>query len=58
VSLVGGQSAESAARLNAAFAHGGKESVRSFRIDDAKDDTCWFAGDGWWLSTSDSGLAP
>jgi len=58
VSLVGGQSAESAARLNAAFVHGGKESVRSFRIDDAKDDTCWFAGDGWWLSTSDSGIAP
>jgi hypothetical protein len=54
VSLVGGQNAESAHRLYAAFVHGGKESVQSFRIDEAKDDTCcWFAGDGWWLSTSD-----
>ncbi len=58
VALVGGQSAGSADGLNAAFANGGKERVRSFRIDEARDDTCWFAGDGWWLSTSDAGPAP
>lgn len=58
VSLIGGQSAESAHRLNSAFVHGGKESVQSFRIDQAKDDTCWLAGDDWWLSTSDSGPTP
>ena len=37
VSLVGGQNAEGAHRLNAAFVHGGKESVQSFRVDEAKD---------------------
>jgi protein-L-isoaspartate(D-aspartate) O-methyltransferase len=26
--------------------------VKSFRIDESPDDTCWFAGDGWWLSTA------
>jgi protein-L-isoaspartate(D-aspartate) O-methyltransferase len=26
--------------------------VRSFRIDEAPDDTCWYAGEGWWLSTA------
>jgi protein-L-isoaspartate(D-aspartate) O-methyltransferase len=30
----------------------GWERVQSFRFDDARDDTCWFAGDGWWLSTA------
>jgi protein-L-isoaspartate(D-aspartate) O-methyltransferase len=44
--------------LNAAFERGGKESVQSLRIDEAIDDTCWFAGDGWWLSTSESASVP
>jgi len=38
-------------RLAAAFAGGGWEEVRNLRIDDAPDGTCWFAGEGWWLST-------
>jgi protein-L-isoaspartate(D-aspartate) O-methyltransferase len=33
------------------------DEVQSFRIDDAqidtaKDATCWYAGEGWWLSTA------
>jgi protein-L-isoaspartate(D-aspartate) O-methyltransferase len=39
------------AGLEAAFAGGGWEAVRSLRLDDARDATCWFAGAGWWLST-------
>jgi protein-L-isoaspartate(D-aspartate) O-methyltransferase len=39
-------------RLIAAFA-GPWQQVRSFRIDDEKDDTCWLSGDGWWLSTAE-----
>ncbi len=26
--------------------------VKSFRIDEPQDASCWFAGDGWWLSTA------
>lgn len=52
ISCIGRQDPETGRGLNAAFANGGKEAVQSFRIDDAMDDTCWFAGDGWWLSTS------
>jgi protein-L-isoaspartate(D-aspartate) O-methyltransferase len=51
ISCSGPQDAEGGRRLNAAFAHGGFESVRSFRLDEPIDATCWFAGDGWWLSS-------
>jgi len=40
-------------RLAAAFAGGGWERVRSFRLGDPPDDTGWFAGEGWWLSTEE-----
>ena len=51
IPCVGGQNPETGRRLSAAFRAGGSDAVRSFRLDDAIDDTCWFAGDGWWLST-------
>jgi protein-L-isoaspartate(D-aspartate) O-methyltransferase len=51
VGCVGQQDAAAGARLAAAFA-GRWDQVRSFRIDDAPDDSCWYAGDGWWLSTT------
>ena len=38
-------------RLAAAYAGGGWEAVRSLRLDGEPDETSWFAGDGWWLST-------
>ncbi len=28
------------------------DRVQSLRLDNAPDDSCWFAGDGWWLSTA------
>lgn len=37
--------------LAAAFAGGGFETVRSLRLEDEPDDTCWFRGGDWWLST-------
>ena len=52
ISCVGGQDSQTGRRLTAAFEHGGREAVKSFRLDEAIDATCWFAGDGWWLSTS------
>jgi protein-L-isoaspartate(D-aspartate) O-methyltransferase len=27
-------------------------SIASLRVDGPPDDTCWLAGDGWWLSTA------
>ena len=39
------------AALAATFAGGGWETVRALRLDDARDASCWFAGNGWWLST-------
>lgn len=38
--------------LAAAFAGGDWAAVRSLRLDDAADGTCWFAGNGWWLSAA------
>lgn len=51
IGCVGLQDADAGQRLALAFATGW-DRVQSFRFDDAKDDTCWFAGDGWWLSTA------
>jgi protein-L-isoaspartate(D-aspartate) O-methyltransferase len=53
ISCTGMQDDEAGRRLNAAFAKGDARNVRSFRIDDPTDDTCWLAGDGWWLSTAE-----
>lgn len=38
-------------RLSEAFRNSGWMKVKSLRRDNAADESCWFAGDGWWLST-------
>ena len=58
ISCVGPQDDETGRRLNAAYAAGGGVTVRSFRTDLPTDDTCWFAGAGWWLSTFDPASGP
>ncbi len=45
------QDADTSRGLAAAFAGGDWARVQSLRLDDAPDTTCWFRGDGWWLST-------
>ncbi|MET0971642.1 MAG: rRNA adenine N-6-methyltransferase family protein [Tardiphaga sp.] len=52
IACEGHQDTDASQRLKAAFA-GALSAVRSFRIDDEMDETCWFAGDGWWLSTAE-----
>jgi len=37
--------------LAQAFTEGRWDTVRSIRLDDKPDDTCWFDGGEWWLST-------
>jgi protein-L-isoaspartate(D-aspartate) O-methyltransferase len=58
IGCVGGQNAKTGDRLKAAFGKGGADKVRSFRRDEPVDDTCWFAGEGWWLSTTAAEPAP
>jgi protein-L-isoaspartate(D-aspartate) O-methyltransferase len=53
ISCVGPQDDGLGRGLTAAFAGGDAKNVRSFRIDSPIDATCWFAGEGWWLSTYD-----
>ena len=52
IGCVGLQDEEVGRRLTEAFSKAW-DSVRSLRLDGSPDDSCWFAGDGWWLSTVD-----
>jgi protein-L-isoaspartate(D-aspartate) O-methyltransferase len=50
IPCVGGQSEAAVARLRAAFKGGGWTEVRSLRCATPPDESCWYDGDGWWLS--------
>lgn len=50
ISCQGAQDMAIADQLNAAFIRGGWEKVRSLRTG-TPDQTCWFSGTDWWLST-------
>jgi protein-L-isoaspartate(D-aspartate) O-methyltransferase len=52
IGCVGLQDEEASHRLTEAFSKNW-DRVRSLRLDGLPDDSCWFAGDGWWLSTAD-----
>jgi protein-L-isoaspartate(D-aspartate) O-methyltransferase len=53
VGCVGLQDEHASRRLTNAFSTNWN-GVRSLRLDEAPDGSCWFAGDGWWLSTADA----
>jgi protein-L-isoaspartate(D-aspartate) O-methyltransferase len=53
IGCVGLQDEEAGRRLTEAFSKNW-DRVRSLRLDGSPDDSCWFAGDGWWLSTADA----
>ncbi len=50
IACEGAQDGEAGERLRAAFAGGDMGSVRSLRLGSATDESCWVAGEGWWLS--------
>ena len=55
IPCIGAEDAEAAERLAVAFRSGSRDRVRSLRLvtDSAQpDDTAWFVGDSWWLSTA------
>jgi protein-L-isoaspartate(D-aspartate) O-methyltransferase len=53
IGCVGLQDEEAGRRLTEAFSKNW-DGVRWLRLDGSPDDSCWFAGDGWWLSTADA----
>jgi protein-L-isoaspartate(D-aspartate) O-methyltransferase len=53
IPCIGGRDPAAEERLDAALARSRMTDVRSLRrAPDAPDETCWLAGDGWWLSTA------
>jgi protein-L-isoaspartate(D-aspartate) O-methyltransferase len=51
IPCVGGRDEETAKRLAEAFKRGDLRNVRSLRRNTPPDNSCWCAGNGWWLST-------
>jgi protein-L-isoaspartate(D-aspartate) O-methyltransferase len=59
IPCAGGRDAEAEARLSAALAAADFTAIQSLRRSpEEPDDTCWLAGDGWWLSTAPAKEAP
>ena len=52
ISCIGLQDEEAGRRLTEAFS-AGWDRVRSLQLEGSPDENCWFAGDGWWLSTAE-----
>lgn len=53
IACVGGRDAEAEVRLSTALQKSDFTAIQSLsRTPEEPDDTCWLAGDGWWLSTS------
>jgi protein-L-isoaspartate(D-aspartate) O-methyltransferase len=53
ISCIGGRDGKAEARLTAALARSDFDAIRSLRrLPEVPDETCWLAGDGWWLSTA------
>ena len=50
IPCIGATEENRAAELSRAFQRGDARSVQSLRRGTAPDESCWFAGDGWWLS--------
>jgi protein-L-isoaspartate(D-aspartate) O-methyltransferase len=53
IPCVGGRNPAAEERLKAALARGDFTAIRSLRrAPEEPDDTCWLAGEGWWISTA------
>ena len=51
VPCIGARNEATAQRLSEAFRNSAWTKVKSLHRNDALGESCWFAGDGWWLST-------
>jgi len=55
IPCIGGRNPDAEARLTAALARADYTAIKSLRRPpEAPDDTCWLAGEGWWLSTKET----
>ena len=54
IPLLGARDEETAKKLAEAFTRGDMKNVRSLRRNTPPDNTCWCAGNGWWLSTAEN----
>jgi protein-L-isoaspartate(D-aspartate) O-methyltransferase len=53
IPCAGGRNAAAEAQLTAALAKGDFTAIQSLRrAPEVPDESCWLAGDGWWLSTA------
>jgi protein-L-isoaspartate(D-aspartate) O-methyltransferase len=52
IPCAGARDEETARKLAEAFQRGDMKNVRSLRRNSRPDETCWCAGNGWWLSTA------
>jgi protein-L-isoaspartate(D-aspartate) O-methyltransferase len=52
IPCVGARDEDTAKKLAEAFKRGDMKNVRSLRRSTQPDETCWCAGNGWWLSTA------
>ncbi|MGC2695039.1 MAG: protein-L-isoaspartate(D-aspartate) O-methyltransferase [Candidatus Angelobacter sp.] len=52
IPCVGARDGETAKKLAEAFRRGDMKNVHSLRRHTLPDETCWCAGNGWWLSTA------
>lgn len=52
IPCIGARDEMAAFKLADAFTEGGARDVKSFHRGNSPDETCWFNGGSWWLSTS------
>ena len=51
INCTGARDEDTARKLSPAFKRGNYRHVRSLHRNSRPDETCWFAGNNWWLST-------
>jgi protein-L-isoaspartate(D-aspartate) O-methyltransferase len=54
VACIGARDETVEQKLSEAFRNGGWVKVKSLHRNDSPDENCWFAGNGWWLSTKET----
>jgi protein-L-isoaspartate(D-aspartate) O-methyltransferase len=54
IPCVGARDGETERKLAQAFRKKDASSVRSLQLGTPANETCWFEGDGWWLSTAEN----